>query len=568
MATGRERGKPSGFVIRASAFFGHWSLVIRHSTSFVIGHWRKPNVLSLLLLLLLLAVYWRPFADLDFAWQVRTGGDIVRSGRLRVEDSFTYTIAGKQLPDFEWLYEVGLWAVWTTCGYGGLHLLKTFCVLTPLLLLVLRLRKEGVGRSAIVASVTVAVLALIPTWNLRPFSCTTIGLLLLSGWLHDHCTGRRPLSYATPLLMLVWANTHPGVITGQGLLAGAIAWEWLNRWLCFNTPLEKRACWRLTGVGGLGLLASLVCPGPLERLRYTFNPDLAHPVMRGFIEMQPTWRFALAPPFLTALAYGVAALVLLTLVRRLRAYRLWEVALLAGLTLLANFALRSLQDWLLVMLALGVPHLVALCRLDGVKDALNGPAFHFQPRWALAFLLMLSMFSLTPALARLVPRRHGKDWPTGAVDYIERHDLRGNFFSSPNHGAYLVWRRGPDRARCYVDTRGFFFPPRLLEDSALVPQLGDDWPQRLRRVVNAGTDYFLLETNGPAGALWHTLQGHVTPLYLDADTVLLGAEQLRPWLPPDAKGSVPASPPTPQGRGRSSPSLSSVPLRRQFSAAR
>jgi len=39
-----------------------------------------------------------------------------------------------------------------------------------------------------------------------------------------------------PLLMLVWGNTHPGIITGQGLLAGAIAWEWLNAG-CVSTRL-------------------------------------------------------------------------------------------------------------------------------------------------------------------------------------------------------------------------------------------------------------------------------------------------------------------------------------------
>src|SRR5262249_34353348 len=45
----------------------------------------RPNLLTLLFLLLLLAIYGRPFADLDFTWQVRTGGEIVRSGKLRVE---------------------------------------------------------------------------------------------------------------------------------------------------------------------------------------------------------------------------------------------------------------------------------------------------------------------------------------------------------------------------------------------------------------------------------------------------------------------------------------------------
>ena len=99
-----------------------------------------------------------------------------------------------------------------------------------------------------------------------------------------------------------------------------------------------------------------------------------------------------------------------------------------------------------------------------------------------------------------------------------------------NHGAYLVWRCGPDRTRCYVDTRGFFFPPCLLEDALYIPQLGDGWRERLRRVLDLGTDYFLLETNDEPGALWRALQGHVAPLYHDADTVLLRAEAVRSWL--------------------------------------
>src|SRR5262245_28485935 len=196
-------------------------------------------------------------------------------------------------------------------------------MLVPLLLVARRLRREKVGWHAVYLSLTIAVLALIPAWNLRPLCCTTVGLLLLSGWLRDHVLGRRPLSWQTPVLMLIWGNTHPGVITGQGLLVGAIAWEWLNRALKLNKPIEARACLRLTLVGGLGLLASLVCPGPIERLRYTFNPELAHPIMRGFIEMMPLHWHALRPPYVALLIYPVALAVLVTAVVRFREYRLW-----------------------------------------------------------------------------------------------------------------------------------------------------------------------------------------------------------------------------------------------------
>jgi hypothetical protein len=513
---------------------------------------------------LLAANYFIPFADLDYTWQVRTGGQVFLTRQLTPVESFSYTINGRALPDFEWLYEVVLWIVWNAYGYGGLKLLKTVLVATPLVLVSLRLRREGVRPYGIALAVGTAILALSPAWNLRPMACTTIGLLLVSGWLHDHCVGRRPLPWRLPVVMLLWANAHPGVITGQGLLAGAIAWEWLNRWVKLNTPLEKNACWRLTAVGGLGFAATLLCPDPVERLRYTFSPDLAHPVFRIFGEMQPLHSFALTPPFTTNLVYLVAGLVLVTLVLRFRQYRLWEVALLAGVAALGSFAFRSVADWMLVMLAVGVPHLAtlllplalrvraakraaavggegflprplaladALLQVDrSCKFALHSPLFRFQASWLAAAVGLLAVASLIPPLGRRMPVQNASEWPVAAVDWIQVSGLRGRFFAPPDYGSYLVWRLG-ERGKSYVDTRGFFFPPELIEDSHYVPQLCPDWQVRMERILGYGTDYFLLETAGARGQLWQALQPHVgPPLYCDEQTVLLSTAQVRQGL--------------------------------------
>src|SRR5205807_5423684 len=93
----------------------------------------KP--LQSVLIVLLATNYFVPFADLDFTWQIRTGEQIVKTGQLQPLESFTYTLAGRQVPEFEGLYEVILWAVWSVFGFGGLKLLKTIAVAAPLLLL-------------------------------------------------------------------------------------------------------------------------------------------------------------------------------------------------------------------------------------------------------------------------------------------------------------------------------------------------------------------------------------------------------------------------------------------------
>ena len=120
----------------------------------------------------------------------------------------------------------------------------------------------------------------------------------------------------------------------------------------------------------------------------------------------------------------------------------------------------------------------------------------------------------------------------------------GHFFAPPDYGSYVGWRLR-EHARTYVDTRGFFFPPELLEDSHLVPQLGPDWRGRLDRVFARGTKYFLLETDGPRGRLWQALRAHVeAPLYLDGETVLLSTAQVRNglvrWDAAQARHAIPS----------------------------
>jgi len=442
-----------------------------------------------------------------------------------------------------------LWSIWSVFGFGGLKLLKTILVAMPFLLLSLRLRKEGVRWHGIALALLTAIFALSQAWNLRPLYCTTIGLLLVSGWLHDTCLGRRPRGWWLPIVMLLWGNLHPGVITGQALLAGAIAWEWLNRWLKINTPLDPEAGRRLTLIGGLALAASWICPHPLERLLYPFRPEVAHPIQRIFAEMQPLYRSLGQPPYTVVLDYLVAMLVGLSVVLRFRHYRLWEVGLLLGLAGLANVAVRCLQDWMLLMLALGVPHLAVL--LNGIaqrgvlrtpaklllfrseracKRMLNTPLFRFQWYWPAAAVALLAAMSLIPSLARRMPIQNAAPWPAAALDWLEAQDLRGRFFGPPDYGSYVGWRLG-ERGQCYVDTRGFFFPPELLLDSHYVPQLVPGWRRGMQRILAHGTDYFLLETTGPRGQFWRTFQPYLgRPLYCDGQTVLLSAEQVQQAL--------------------------------------
>src|SRR5262249_14538446 len=151
------------------------------------------------------------------------------------------------------------------------------------------------------------------------------------------------------------------------------------------------------------------------------------------------------------LAYLVTALAGLTVLLRFRQYRLWEVATLVGLAGLANLAFRSLQDCVLVMLALSGPHLAVLLRRAAAaprplrlracgtsqgrrgawvtpvrrrarvcRRVFAGRFFRFQPLWPAACVALLAAVSLVPPLARAMPIQKDPQWPTAAVNRIEQ----------------------------------------------------------------------------------------------------------------------------------------------------
>jgi hypothetical protein len=516
-----------------------------------------PNAFTALVVGIAAVNYFAVFGDLDWTWQVRTGENIVRERSLKTADQFSYTIHGKELHDYEWLYEVVLYFAWDNFGIGGLKFLRVALVMTPLFIVLRRLSREGVPWHGVLLALFACLFALSPVWNLRPLYCTTIGLVLVSGWLHEHCTGCRPLPWYLPVAMLVWANSHPGVIAGQGLLFGAVVWEWINRFVKWNQPLDGPALKRLTILGVLGLAATFLCPDPIGRVHYAFAPELKHPIHRTFVEMQPSWTTLSQPPFNFAPIYLFAGLMLLTVILRFRQYRLWELAYLGVLTLLGNFATRGAMDWYLNMLALGTPHLCVLWRqalenphrvrrglmLDNrIKRMFQTPLFQPQTAWPAAGLAALFVVSVIPPLSRSMPRQDSDEWPVAALDYLEATGQGGNFFGPPDYSTYVNWRL-KDKARSYTDTRGFFFPPELLEDSQYLPQMTDGWEARMDRVLNQyKTEYFLLETFGARGQLWRALKQHIaSPLFIDDQSVLLSATQVREALPSLQKGKTKAN---------------------------
>jgi hypothetical protein len=506
--------------------------------------WPWPNALSLLLVAALALIWWRPPADLDYCWQIRTGQHMIDSRQLHQPDRFSYTIAGKDIPDVEWLYEVILALVWNQLGQGGLKLARVTLYAAPIALLAWQLRGRNVPRFAIALIVVFSLFALSYFERLRPLVCSTIGLQLVAGWLHDHCHGKRPLDWKLPLTMLLWANLHPAVIMGQGLVFGAIVWHLAALGVRKPVSGECQRAVALLRWGGLSLLATLASPAPIDRLLYPFSPELRHSAQQMFEEIKSPLRHLGHPPFVVELLLLLVVAYGLVLLLRRRELFGWEWALFAGVSGLFLMAIRSAGDFLMISSALAVPQIGPLLLKNaksvgplvhferGIKRIMNSPLFGFQPVWPALGFAAIAVISLLPLGDRL-PNRQRADWPTEAADWIEKGGLSGpgpwNVFSGYNEGSYLIWRFD-GRVRVYSDTRGFYYPGEFLDDSYALPRAVDNWPAHLEHVLAQGTQYFLLPVRDPAGLryeLWTILELHIAkPLYQDEKYVIVSADQV------------------------------------------
>ena len=134
---------------------------------------------TVLLFLLLASVACLMPAQSDTWWQLRTGEDIWRSGRIVLHDELTHTVAGRYWPNHEWLTQVLFYG---TYWLGGLPLLTALCAAAVLATwwIVLRLTPgPAVLRLMLVFCGAAFSTA---TWSLRP-QVLTSALLATTLWI-------------------------------------------------------------------------------------------------------------------------------------------------------------------------------------------------------------------------------------------------------------------------------------------------------------------------------------------------------------------------------------------------
>lgn len=396
-------------------------------------------------------------AQNDTFWHLRDGLEIWRTGRIPRVDMYSHTAAGLPYLYHAWLSQLCMYLLFRLGGMPALEIGAAVIVLLTLFTVYRLIVGPPITRFVLLAT---GVALSSSAWVLRPHIATFLFAVLLLFLLS------RGWHLIVPLLFVLWANAHGGVVAGAIILGAATATAAVLWWQR-RTDVDRQRLRTLALVLPASLLATAATP-----LGFDLYPLVAKSTMRGRALQLQEWQATLPTDFLGITFWACAVIFLVTLfVRRRR------------LTDLANPT--AWTDWLLVgavlvliPLAAQAVRNVALFALVAVPamSRLLGPSFQFRLKLSSPSraaersrfnLGIMSGAALVAVLTLPMIWKRSEGWliwrPLSNQAIHAVRSCPGPIYNRYDDGGYLIWF--VPEIPVFVDSRQDPYPLRfLLED--------------------------------------------------------------------------------------------------------
>lgn len=280
-------------------------------------------------------------SESDTFWHLKTGEWILSHGAVPHADPFSATVRGKEWLDWEWLFQVGIYVVYSWGGFNLLVVGKAIVVFLAGLVLFLACRRNGAGVSMAAIVMMAAFVASRERLEVRPdvvmllFAALTVALLEAA---------RRGKPYALlwlPVLEVVWVNVHGSFPLGIGLMAIYGVFQGME----FALKKEWRCLGLLVGVFALSCAVCLINPFGIRLIQHALEETRSSSPSGTIGEWQPTRELLLTEPnwalqvFWWLFWLNPAVLVAVLLIKR-RGFPWVHVLVVAAMSALALHANR------------------------------------------------------------------------------------------------------------------------------------------------------------------------------------------------------------------------------------
>lgn len=407
-------------------------------------------------------------SDPDFFWHLKTGELIWQHRSLPAEDPFAYTSQDHQdrrahlILTGYWLSEVIFYLLYAGGGMSGIVVLRFILVGMLIYLMLKRRRGDFLLHMGLLLMFLTSLLKTFPIERPQVFSFLFFAvLLLLLDNIRDDTSYSKGkwIYFVFPLLMLTWANTHPGFVLGLIVIAVYIVMEGIKFLHPSLIPIDTGAYKRLILLGVSGILISILNPNAYHVFA---ELNLQASVTSTNIEYLSTLNsFRMFSAYGLILYWIVLLLTIIGLIINIRKVDITELVLLAGTGYFSFTTMRYVPFFL-------------IAALPAASRFYSGGRILKPARMSVITVsLFAGIFFTWNARANLDNLTSG-NWidsymyPVTGAAFIIENDLKGNMYNPDYWGGYLMWKLAPER-KVFVDGRNLNFPVYkefLLIDSA------------------------------------------------------------------------------------------------------
>jgi hypothetical protein len=450
----------------------------------------------------------------DLWWNVAAGREILQSGSVWLVDSWSYTSAGNDWTNHEWLADI-LYYLWVSAfGLESLVFWKWLVVVLAYLTLQVSLSRKGVQPAAAFICAVVAVAVAAPFIDIRPHLYSLLGFSALLYLLLN----RTPSTWKLLILFVLWVNLHGGFIFGLMAL-GILVFPWHD--------LRPRAFHEPARIVLLCTIACLLNPDGINSflLPLTYALDSSSPY-RQLGEWLPPFKpggiqSSLFIWVLWALPFVVLAYALPG-IRKVTGLP-WQRLVLCALTLLMALTSRRFIPLFAISFAvLSAPIVEVL--LERLK----------VEKWNVALAIIVLCwggYRMLPYPISAGPAYHyltaEYSYPIDTLNYIEANGLGGNTFALYNWGGYIHWR-SDGKLKVFIDGRANTVYNDTTYNQYVDVLRGKPGWQEL--IESSGADYFLWPYNMYGGGVKFQAMvnsGRWVPVYQDSISYLLARNTVK-----------------------------------------
>jgi hypothetical protein len=427
-----------------------------------------------------------PIQPYDFWFHIATGREIIKTGSIPQQDTFSFTAFGVPYPsnNIYWLAQIVLFGVYQAGGaawtilFASLLITSAYAIITYLGYQLTR------SWRAAAAGALIAAVVGIDNWNVRPqilaYFYTALCICLL--W-SSQLRNRRYHLVLYPFIILLWANTHGTFFVGLVLVVFwglNEAWNILSQWK-HDSPLHLNALATPALLGISSGLACLVTPQGLSIIQTISNVSGNRYIQDLIIEWQP-------PDFTgySGILYVISCLVAGgCLIVNKRQTNLFQVLCFIFFGFLGLRYVRAMIWFGLVIspiVAMGFAKLVN--RHPRLEEPLPPSRVIKSINLAILTLMVaLAIFSL-PWFKQhwpVIQEKRGliaSSTPIEATQFLIDSNLPAPIFHDMGFGSYLTWAAAPGY-RVFVDPRIELYPAEVWDDYLKINAAASDWQQLL-----------------------------------------------------------------------------------------